>query len=184
MGETGTKIRMGPCKVTFGDEFEINKTIGGVDFSAQPMLHDISVDQYGQGVYDKRIVGWEVSAVIRMAETDYDTIKEISVGLEEIEGAGEKKKLVDKALGTSMRTLAKKLTIHPLDMGESVAEDIVIYLAAPDTPVDLKFNYENERVLEVTMIGYPLDEESDPSAEPGDPNVYFCIGDESAEPVS
>lgn len=176
---SGPAIKLGPCKVTYATTpaTEIDKTIGGVDFSAVPIYKEIKLDQTGQGVYDKRIVGWDVKAVIRMAESTYENIKAMSAGLVEIDG-GAKKKLHDAQLGVSMREGAKKLTIHPLENADAdVSDDIVIYLAAPDTPVDLKYNYENERVLEVTMIGYP---DVDSGKNPGDPDVYFCIGDESA----
>ena len=173
-------IKLGPCRVTYdpdGVSYVIDKTIGGVDFSAAPLTKEIKVDQFGEGAYDHRIVGWEAKAIIRMAESDYDAIKAMSVALDEtIDGA--KKKLYDKQLGTSMRTLAKKLVIHPLDMGTSVEEDITVYLAAPLTPLDLKYNYKEERVLEVTMHAYPR--EIAGTIDPGDPNAYFCIGDESA----
>lgn len=170
-------IRLGPCRVTFdpdGTPFVIEKTIGGVDFHAIPMTKPIKIDQYGVGDYDDIINGWDVKTVIRMAESDYDSIKAVSAALDEtIDGA--KKRLFDRQLGTSMRSLGKKLTIHPLEMLTSVEEDITIYLAAPLTPLDLKYNFEGERVLEVTMKGYP-----DDSVTPGDPDAYFCIGDESA----
>lgn len=177
---TAPAIKLGPCKVTYSegaDTTTIDKTIGGVDFSAVPIYKEIKVDQYGQGVYDKRIVGWDVKAVIRMAETTYDNIKAMSAGLVEVDG-GTKKKLHDAQLGTSMRASGKKLVIHPLENDDSdVSDDITMYLAAPDTPLDLKYNYENERVLEVTMVAYPREGSG---IKPGDPDAYFCIGDESA----
>ena len=177
---TAPAIKMGPCKVTYGEDIGatiIDKTIGGVDFVATPMYHEIKIDQYGQGVYDKRIVGWNVKAIIRMAESTYENIKAMSAGLVEVTD-GTKKKLHDAQLGTSMRAGGKKLVIHPLEnaVGD-VSDDITVYLAAPDTPLDLKYNFENERVLEVTMIAYPKE---DVGIEPGDANAYFCIGDETA----
>jgi len=177
---TAPAIKLGPCKVIYGETpsaTTIDKTIGGVDFEAVPIYKEIKVDQYGQGNYDKRIVGWDVKAIIRMAESTYDNIKAMSAGLVEVVG-GEKKKLHDAQLGTSMRAGGKKLVIHPLENDdEDVSDDITMYLAAPDTPLDLKYNYENERVLEVTMIAYPRETES---ISPGDPDAYFCIGDETA----
>ena len=181
-GKEGEKlmpnIKLGPCKATFHTtpETVIDKTIGGVDFEAVPIYHEIKVDQFGQGNYDKRIVGWDVKAVIRMAESTYDNIKAMSAGLVEVEESPTKKKLHDAQLGTSMRAGGKKLVLHPLENDPAdVSDDVVIYLAAPDTPLDLKYNYENERVLEVTMVGYPRD-----GVDPGDENAYFCIGDETA----
>lgn len=173
-------IKLGPCKVTYGTATPtvIAKTIGGVDFSAVPIYKEIKIDQFGQGNYDKRIVGWDVKAIVRMAESTYANIKAMSAGLVEVEESPTKKKLHDAQLGASMRAGAKKLTIHPLENDPAdVSEDVVVYLAAPDTPIDLKYNYENERVLEVTMIGYPVD---DGFTLPGDPDAYFCIGDETA----
>ncbi len=172
-------IKLGPCKVTSDPggtgEVVIDKTIGGVDFHAVPIYKEIKIDQFGQGNYDKRIVGWDVKAIVRMAESTYEHIKAMSAGLVEVEGAG-KKKLHDAKLGTSMRETAKKLVIHPLENDPAdVSDDVVIYLAAPDTPLDLKYNFENERVLEVTMVAYP-----DDAVDPGDPNAYFCFGDETA----
>lgn len=171
-------IKLGPCKATYHTtpETVIDKTIGGVDFHAVPIYKEIKVDQFGQGVYDKRIVGWDVKTVIRMAESTYDNIKAMSAGLVEVEESPTKKKLHDAQLGTSMRAGGKKLTIHPLEnaLGD-VSDDVTLYLSAPDTPLDLKYNYENERVLEVTMIAYPRD-----TVDPGDPDAYFCIGDETA----
>ena len=173
-------IKLGPCKVIYGEDIgatTIDKTIGGVDFTATPTYHEIKIDQYGQGVYDKRIVGWDVKAVIRVAESTYENIKAMSAGLIEVSGAG-KKKLHDAQLGTSMRESGKKLVIHPLENpDEDASDDITVYLAAPDTPIDLKYNFENERVLEVTMIAYPRE---GVGIEPGDANAYFCIGDETA----
>lgn len=173
-------IKLGPCKVIYGEGLTIttiDKTIGGVDFSAVPLYHEIKIDQFGQSIYDKRIVGWDVKGVIRVAESTYENIKAMSAGMVEVIG-GEKKKLHDAQLGTSMRAGGKKLVIHPLENAiDDVSEDIVIYLAAPDTPIDLKYNFEKERVLEVTMIGYPLE---GGGVNPGDPNAFFCIGDESA----
>lgn len=172
--------KLGPCKATYDkggpNELVIDKTIRGVDFNAVPMYKEIKIDQYGQSIYDKRIVGWDVKAVVRVAESTYDNIKALSAGLVEVEESPNKKKLHDAKLGTSMRAGGKKLTLHPLENAPgNVSDDITLYLAAPDTVVDLKYDFENERVLEVTMKAYPRDD-----VDPGDADAYFCIGDETA----
>ncbi|MEW6661966.1 MAG: hypothetical protein ACOY9Y_09725 [Bacillota bacterium] len=171
-------IKLGPCKLTYGtgqDALVIDKTIGGVTLSITPVLKAIQLDQFGESDYDDRIVGWKVCVTAPMAETDFDSIKSALTYLQEVSGAA-KAKLVDRKLGTSMRGLAKQLTLHPLENPDAdVSDDVTLFLAAPVNQVTLGYGFENERVLRVEFKAYPK-----AGADPGAKENFFCIGDPSA----
>ncbi len=157
-------VKLGPCSLSYGD-LNIDLTTGGVTLSVQPMLLDVKVDQFGQGPVDHRVVGWNIKATVPLAQTDYASLKAVAVFLEE-SGTG----LQDTKLGTSLRNLAKQLTLHPLEVPDT-SEDVILYLAAPITAMELKYGYDDTRIYNVEFAAYPKD-----GADPADAGNWINIG--------
>ncbi len=159
------QVKLGPCTLIFGD-LQIDLTSGGVTLHVEPEMTDINVDQYGTGPVDHRITGWNVRAIVPLAQTDYDSIKAVATFLEEVEAG----KLTDRQLGTSMRSVAKQLTLHPTEYSDN-SHDVILYLASPVTAMELGFDYSDQRVYNAEFVAYPK-----ANADPGSPGNYFEMG--------
>ena len=157
-------LKLGPCSLEYGD-LQINLTEGGVTLHIEPELKDMKADQFGTGPVDHRITGWNIRAIVPLAQTDYETLKQAAVFLTEgIDG------LTDRQLGASMRNLGKQLTLHPLEV-EGTDEDVVFFLAAPITAMELSYSYDDQRVYNVEFFAYPKD-----GASAADEGNYLTIG--------
>lgn len=171
MPTTFDPVKLGPCAITFGS-LDIALTKGGVVLRVEALMKEITIDQYGSSAVDDRIVGWSVKAIVPLAQTDYATLKQAAIFLQE-QGSGA---LVDRKLGASMRNIAQPLTLHPVenDVADK-SEDAYLYLAAPTTAMEMKYGFEDERIYNVEFKAYPK-----AGSDPSEPGNFFVIGDPAA----
>jgi hypothetical protein len=161
-------IELGPCVLDYGG-FEINHTIGGVTVRVEPMMKDIKTDQLGESIVDQRIVGWNVRAVVPMAQSDYLSLKAVATFTD---ADPTDAWLEDRKLGTSMRELGQALTLHPTGREAlDTSADIDFYLAIPVGELELPYSFANEKVYNVEFLALP--KSGFDTAEPGN---FFMIG--------
>lgn len=165
-------VKLGACSVLWGTD-DLGYTKGGVDVKITTSRKEVTVDQFGPTPINEYITGRMVEVTVPMAESDLDKLALALPGSTLVEDSGgSKKKLVVKTgAGTNLRSLAKKLVLHPTGVdAANKNEDFVIMLASPAGDMEFSFNFEDERVYSVTFKGYP-------DAVSGE---LFMFGDETA----
>lgn len=162
-------IGEGPDAIKF-DGVEYLQADGG-ELSLEPQLNDINVADYGTGVYDHRIGGYEGSLTIVAAEEDIDVLAAALSYTEDITDteSGTRIGLMDAPIGTSLRKKAKKVTIHPRGLPDT-SRDINIYKMAANG--EFSRSYANEQGnVSITLAMYPRD-----GMKPDKPGNFFYIG--------
>lgn len=142
-------IRLGPCQVTWGG-VDLGYTKGGVEVTVASTTHDTTVDQEGAMPVDRWIMSRTIQVKVPMAETTVDKLAQI---LATTGGSGTSLVSVTTGVGTSLRTSAKPLVLHPINKTDA-SEDFTVPLA--NTTGDMQFTYEvdNERIFSVTFDGF------------------------------
>lgn len=148
-----SNIRLGACSVTWGG-VDLGYTQGGVVVTVGSSKHDTKVDQEGDTPVDSYIMSRTCSVKVPMVETTVDKLTSIlsSTGGTSANGVLS----VTTGVGTSLRSGAKALVLHPISRAVTdTSEDFTIPLA--NTIGDLSFNYEvdRERVFEITFDAFP-----------------------------
>lgn len=78
---------------------------------------------------------------------------------------------VTNGVGTNLLTLAKALTLHPIELADTdTSEDLIIPLASTAGAMQFAYKHDTERVFNTEFTGYP-----DPTTK-----VLFKLGDLSA----
>lgn len=165
-----TKIALGVCTATF-DSVALGHTKGGVECIYEPVWHDVKVDQYGDTIVRKRLMGEKFTAKVPLAEY---TIANLGVGMPAGTEVGTTTKRLDMGsdAGKSSDTLAAKLVLHPVD-ATGVEHDITIHKAMVGSQVTLSHVNDGERVIECTFEAI-IDESKGAGAK------LFSIGDPAA----
>lgn len=173
-------VQIGPAIVEFGDTqptiFDITK--GGIVFSVETEVHDVTVDQFGGTPIKSILRGRNAQATVPMAEYDLEKLGAVMPDSDFVEDATDpnKKKLVVKAnAGFDLMGLAKKLVIKPTDETATANDWITIPLAGPMADIEATFDSENERIYTVTFKAY-VDREKK--------NQLFILGDDTASESS
>lgn len=166
-------VKLGSCSVVWGTN-DLGYTKGGVDVTISTSRKEIKVDQFGESPINEYIQGRMVEVKVPMAESDLEKLTLALPGSVMTTGTGGKKKLVVKTgIGTSLRSIAAKLVLHPTGVVSTMKnDDFVVPLAAPSGDMEFAFNFEDERVYMVTFKGYPDNSTGE----------LFTFGDESATP--
>ena len=165
-----TKIALGVCKATF-DSVDLGHTKGGVECVYEPVWHDVKVDQYGDTVVKKRLMGEKFTAKVPLAEY---TVANLKVGIPAgtVVGTTTKKLTVGSSAGKSSTTLAAPLVLHPVD-AVGVEHDINIHKGMVGSQVTLSHVNDGERIIECTFEAL-IDESKADGAR------LFTIGDPAA----
>lgn len=146
-------IRLGACSVSWGG-VDLGYTQGGVVVTIGSSKHDTKVDQEGDTPVDSYIMSRTCSVKVPMAETTVDKLTSILSGTGGTSAGGVLS--VTTGVGTSLRSGAKPLVLHPVNRpADDLSEDFTIPLA--NTIGDLSFNYEvdRERVFEINFDAFP-----------------------------
>ncbi|MCS1350322.1 hypothetical protein NXZ84_01855 [Mechercharimyces sp. CAU 1602] len=169
-------VPIGPAIVEFGSTepivFDITK--GGVVFSVETSVQDITVDQYGDTPVKTILKGRAAQVKIPLAEYDLERISQVMPDSELVTDSADaqKKKLIVKAnAGFNVMTLADKLVIKPTDPNSTVNDYITIPLAAPMADIESTYDSDNVRIYNVTFKAY-VDKDNG--------NQLFILGDETA----
>ncbi|MCP3026603.1 hypothetical protein [Halobacillus sp. A5] len=144
----------------------------GGELTFTPILQDINVADFGESVYDQRITGYEGSVSMSAAQQTIENLKLAMSYVEEItdSSSGDATGLMDAKIGTSMRSKAQKIRIHPRVMGDDDSMDIVVYKMASNGEFTRSFANEQGNIpIEFTM--YPRD-----NMDASKPGNFFYVG--------
>lgn len=174
------RIPFGLADITVGEGENAVKFDGKEEFQFEggeltftPILSDIVIGDFGESIYDQRITGYEGSLTISGAQETLENLKLAMSYLDEITNAetGEPSGFMDAKIGTSMRSRAKKITIHPRVMGDDRSLDITIYKMASNG--EYTRSYANEQgSIPMTFAMYPRD-----GLDVSKPGNFFYIGE-------
>lgn len=168
-------VPIGPAIVEFGAEtptiFDITK--GGVVFRANTSKQDITVDQYGDTPVKSILKGRTCQTVVPFALHDLKKLGVVTpdskYGEDNTDPEAIKKRLnVYANAGYNLLGDADELVIKPTSPGTTPNDYITIPLSSPIADVEWTYNADNERIANITFIGYP----------DTDGLLYF-LGDES-----
>lgn len=152
-------IKIGVCDAYWtppGSTTEIflGLTKGGCDLTYTPEWYDLSVDRYGNSPTDSSLVGESISVRIPLAETDINKLEMFLHTAKKVEGANGKKKLVfGRFPGFRLGQCAGRLRLHPVAMGLSREEDVIIYKAVNKAPLELNYRIDGERIFQTEFVG-------------------------------
>lgn len=174
------KIPFGLADITIGEGAEAVKFDGkdyfqadGGEVTLTPVFQDINIADFGESVYDKILTGYTGTFTFVAAQNDMKTIQIALSASESITDTvtSEVTGLMDAKIGTSLRSKAKKVTIHPRTMGADNSLDINIYKMASDG--DFTKSFANEQGNQsVSMSMLPRD-----GMDVSKPGNFFYIGD-------
>lgn len=166
-------IQLGACVVKFGGE-DLGLTKGGVEVTIATTTYKVTVDQFGGTEVNEYITGRTASVKVPLAETSLDRLQVAIPGSTLVTDAvtPTKKKLQGlTATGSSLRTLADELILHPKPLvSTDKSQDFTLPIASPKGDFSFSYKHDEERVYTVEFMGYP-------DLTTG---LLFVIGDPSA----
>lgn len=165
-----TKIALGVCAATF-DSVDLGHTKGGVECVYEPVWHDVKVDQYGDTIVKKRLMGEKFTAKVPLAEY---TVANLKVGIPAgtVVGAGPTRLDVGSSAGVSSDDLAAALVLVPVD-ATGDEHTVTVPKAMVGSQVTLSHVNDGERVIECVFEAI-IDESKSEGA------YLFSIGDPAA----
>lgn len=155
-------VPIGPAKVEYGETdptiFDITK--GGIVFRVNTSKQDITVDQFGDTPVKSILKGRTCQAVVPFALHDLKKLGAVTpdskYGEDTTDPTNIKKKLeVYANAGVDFLKTAKPLVIKPTSPGTTPNDYITIPIAGSTADVEWTFNSDNERVANITFVGYP-----------------------------
>lgn len=155
-------VPLGPAVVEFGDTSPaiFNITKGGVVFSSSTTKQDITVDQYGDTVVKSVFKGRTCQVVVPFALSDLAKLAKVipnsTLYTDATDPLNPKMKLnVNAKAGLNLTAAAEKLVIKPIDPTATPNDWITVPLASPMTDPEYTYNSDNERIANITFVGYP-----------------------------
>ncbi|WP_307847889.1 hypothetical protein [Metabacillus bambusae] len=168
-------VPIGPAKVEYGESsptiFDITK--GGIQFQVNTTKQDVTVDQFGDTPVKSIIKGRTCQAIVPFALKDLKKLSSVTPNSkygEDVTNPEAVKKRLDvyAQAGYDLLKEAKKMVIKPTSPGTTANDYITIPTAGAMADVQWTFNTENERVCNITFVGYP-----------DDTGLLYFLGDES-----
>lgn len=152
-----------------GDENSYFQAEGG-SVSFEPELEDVVIADHGNGPWDQRSTGYNVTVNIVAAQQTIDMLLLAIAGTDTVDENGKVTGVADAPLGASNRKRGKSIRIHKRGDGDNHDNDINIYKAASNG--ELEISSANEQgSLEISMVAYPRD-----GATPKRKGNYFFTG--------
>lgn len=189
MAEGLKRIPFGMATITIGELLDAVKFDGvnelqaeGGEVTLTPEFEDIVIADYGTSPYDKRVVGYTGQVTIVAAQESIKVLKLALAASSDITDATTSTVvgITDAAIGTSLRTKAKVVKIHPRDLPDAVKDmDITIYSMVSDGEFTRTTGNE-QGSLTITLSMLPRTG-MDPS-KPG--NFYYMGGIDPNKPVA
>lgn len=123
-------------------------------------------------MYDQRLVGWTGAVTIVAAEQKIDILEAALSATATITDttSGDTVGLMDAKMGMSLRSKAKKVTIHPRSMGTDKSLDIVIYKMASNGEFS-RSNANEQGNVSISLAMFPRD-----GMDANKPGNFFYIG--------
>lgn len=164
------KIELGPAIVEFGeaDKTIFETTIGGVNFTIETQYREQKIDQLGETVVKKVIIGRNASVTVPFAEKDLDVIPKVVAGSELVTDGTGSKVSIKTGVGTDLLTIADKVVIKPVGYESDPDKWVTLPLAYPEADLNYAYDNDNERITNITF-----------SATPDDDGVIAILGDET-----
>lgn len=156
-----TKVKLGPCKVTFdvgGTPVVFETTQGGVVLTYEMTTREVVVDQFGTTPVREIITGRSAMVAVPFAEYDLTKLAKIIPGSTlVVDGTDANKKRVDVDASqiVDLFSYAKEVRIEPLSEAATANDTVTLYKAAPTTNLNYTYSYDNELITNVTFKGYP-----------------------------
>jgi hypothetical protein len=158
----GINVPIGPAKVEYGegvDQAIFDITKGGIKFKATTNKQDITVDQYGDTPVKSIMKGRTCEVTVPFALHDLEKLSKVipnSTFVKSGVAPNEKFKLsVKSQAGADLLANAKQLIIKPTDSQASANDWITIPLAGAIADPEYTYDSDNERVVNITFVGYP-----------------------------
>jgi len=161
MAVDATKIKLGPCKVTFdvggSSPVVFEQTQGGVTLTYEETTRDINVDQLGTSPADVIITGRQATIQVPLVEYDLTKLAKIIPGAVLVtDGTDSSKKRVDVSAAKVERLFqyAKTVKLEPLDSSATANDTITLHKAAAQTNLNYSYTYDGELVTNVTFRAF------------------------------
>ncbi|RJE90675.1 hypothetical protein D3P07_00780 [Paenibacillus sp. 1011MAR3C5] len=162
MATDTTKVKLGPCKVTFDvggtTPVVFETTKGGVVLTYEMTMREVVVDQFGTTPVREIITGRKASLAVPFAEYDLVKLAKVIPGSTLVTDKTDPTKQrvdVDASKIVDLIDYAKEVRIEPLSSTATANDTITLYKAAPTTTLNYTYSYDNELVTNVTFKGYP-----------------------------
>jgi hypothetical protein len=154
-------VPIGPAKVEFGDTptiFDITK--GGIVFRVNTSKQDVTVDQFGDTPVKSVIKGRTCQLVVPFALNDLKKLSTVTpnskYGEDATDPAAIKKRLnVYAQAGYDLLIDAGKVVVKPTSSGTTPNDYVTVPIGSPLTDVEWTYNSDNERICNITIVGYP-----------------------------
>jgi hypothetical protein len=146
-------LEMGPCNATYKNT-PLGLTKGGVEVAFATDVQAVTVDQFGDSAVDNVIKGRTVTVTVPLAENDLEKLAACVPG-STLVGTTKKKLVVNASTGTSLRSLAGPLVLHPYALPESdKSKDVTINLASVKGDFTFAFKHDDQKVFSVEFTGF------------------------------
>lgn len=144
----------GPLQITF-DGVSVGHTLEGAELTAERDFTDVTVDRFGNTPIDKILAGSRLMLKFKMAQTEWAQWNIAIPETSSFDGAGVADRNDFGAdAGYSLRADAKQLIMHPLrNVATDLSDDVTIYKAVSVENISVPFKIDEQRVIEVTMMG-------------------------------
>lgn len=152
------KIELGPAIVEFGtgqDVISFETTIGGVNFTIETQYREQTIDQLGETVVKKNIIGRNASVTVPFAEKDLEVIPKVVAGSELVEDGTGKKVLIRTGVGIDLLEIADKVVIKPVGYENDASKWVTLPLAYPEADLNYSYDNDNERITNITFTSTP-----------------------------
>lgn len=144
-------IDIGVCSVVFASR-DLGHTLDGVVFKYEPQTEDLHVDQYGQSVVDKALIGEKVSVEVSLAEITIRNLADAIPFGDYASGASGQHIHLGEDAGGLYSTKAGTLVLHPIRNGAAdTSEDITIHKAVMTADFELAYKVDEQRVIPCTF---------------------------------
>ena len=135
------------------DEIYLGLTKGGVELNYTPEWHEIQLDQFGKTATESVLIGEDIKVKVPLAETDLSKLELFSHTATKIVSGQKVKLTFGRKPGFRLEGLAGQLRLHPIAMGGSNDEDVIIYRAINRAPLQLNYKLDEERIFSTEFQG-------------------------------
>ncbi len=166
-------LEMGACTVSFKGT-DLGLTKGGVEVEFATEVSNVNADQLGETIVNQYIKGRAVKVKVPLAENDIEKMAAAFPGVSLVTDGVDptKQKLViSAATGTSLRSLAGPLILHPQERDAAdKSRDVTVPLAMAKGDMSFAFKHDEQRVFMLEFEGY-ADLDTDELFTLGDPDA-------------
>lgn len=149
MAKDITKVKVGTVDVSAGGT-DLGHTKGGAEVVYEPEYHDIQVDEYGNTVANKKLLGEKFTVKVPLAEYTLANLN-VAIPNSTIVGAVTQKLTFGSKAGKDMLSQAVAWIFHPRDAGADLDYDINIPKGVVTSSVTLPHQNDSERTIEITV---------------------------------